>query len=237
MSLKDRDPDEGTTLVPYEKGALLLRQIEEVFGREVFDRFLRNYFARFAFKSISTAEFAIHLRKELFDADPDSAKMIPLDEWLYQPGLPDSTPRPGSNTFSRVQEQAALWLSNAVDAQALPGRTWNTHEWIHFLKYLPKTLERTRMLELDAAFHLTEVENSEIAHVWLLLAIQTNYETAFDRLTEYLKSIGREKLIKPLYEELVKSPQGRQRALKIYEVARPTYHPIVTTKLDKLMNA
>jgi hypothetical protein len=93
------------------------------------------------------------------------------------------------------------------------------------------------MLELDTVFQLTEVENSEIAHVWLLLAIQTNYERAYPRLTEYLKSIGREKLIKPLYEELLKSPEGRQRARKIYEVARPTYHPIVTRKLDNLMSA
>jgi hypothetical protein len=234
MNLKDRDPEEGITLVPYEKGALLLRQVEEVFGREVFDRFLRDYFARFAFKSISTAEFAAYLQKELFDADADSAKRIPLDEWLYQPGLPASAPRPGSSAFSRIEEQATQWLSKAIDAQALPGKNWNTHEWIHFVKYLPKTLERTRMQELDAAFHLTEVENSEIAHLWLVLAIQTNYETAFDRLAEYLQSIGREKLIRPLYEELVKSPQGRQMALKIYEVARPSYHPIVTGKLDKL---
>jgi leukotriene-A4 hydrolase len=69
------------------------------------------------------------------------------------------------------------------------------------------------------------------------LAIQRDYEIAFPRLTEYLKSIGREKLIKPLYEELVKSPEGRQRAQAIYQVARPTYHPIVTRKLDKLLNA
>jgi len=235
MNLKDRDPEEGITLVPYEKGALLLRQIEEAFGREVFDRFLRDYFARFAFKSISTTEFAAYLRKELFETDPDSAKLIPLDEWLYQSGLPASAPRPRSNAFSTIEEQADRWLSKAIDAPALPGKNWNTHEWIHFVKYLPKTLERTRMQELDAAFHLTEVENSEIAHVWLLLAIQTNYEAAFDRLSEYLQSIGREKLIRPLYEELIKSPQGRHMALKIYEVARPTYHPIVTGKLDKLL--
>jgi hypothetical protein len=73
--------------------------------------------------------------------------------------------------------------------------------------------------------------------VWLLLAIQTNYEIAYPRLSEYLKSIGREKLIKPLYEELVKSPNGWEKAWKIYEVARPAYHPIVTRKLDKIFSA
>ena len=236
VNLKDRDPDEGTTLVPYQKGALLLRQVEEVFGRELFDRFLRDYFARFAFKSISTAEFAAYLRKELLDTNQERAKLIPLDEWLYQPGLPDSTPRPSCDAFDRIEEQANRWLSGELDIQELSPKNWNTHEWLHFLKYLPKTLERARMVELDTAFHLTNVENSEIAHVWLLLAIQTNYEIAYPRLSEYLKSIGREKLIKPLYEELVKSPGGREEALKIYEVARATYHPIVTRKLDKILS-
>jgi aminopeptidase N len=51
--LKGRDPDEGFTGVPYEKGALFLRYLEEKVGREKFDRFVRGYFDSHAFQSIT----------------------------------------------------------------------------------------------------------------------------------------------------------------------------------------
>lgn len=41
VDLAGRDPDDGMTQVPYEKGALMLLQIENTFGRERFDKYLR----------------------------------------------------------------------------------------------------------------------------------------------------------------------------------------------------
>jgi leukotriene-A4 hydrolase len=237
MDLKDRDPDEGSTRVPYEKGALFLRKLEEVFGREVFDRFLREYFASFAFRSLTTEEFTAYLRKELLDTDPERANMISIDEWLYGTGLPRSAPVPQSEAFSRVEEQAGLWLSGSIEAKDLPVAAWTTHEWLHFLGSLPKTLSHEMMAQIDDEFQLTNSRNCEIAQKWLLLAVSSNYEAAYPRLNEFLHSIGREKLIKPLYEELMKSVHGRQMALTIYRAARPTYHSIVVTKIDKLFNA
>src|SRR4029077_4517258 len=62
IDLKGRDPDDGVTNVPYEKGALLLRSLEEKFGRDKFDAFLRSYFDHFAFQSITTGIFADYLQ-------------------------------------------------------------------------------------------------------------------------------------------------------------------------------
>lgn len=41
VNLAGRDPDDGATSIPYEKGALFLRQIESAFGRERFDAYLK----------------------------------------------------------------------------------------------------------------------------------------------------------------------------------------------------
>src|SRR5690606_33478437 len=46
IDLAERDPDEGMTEIPYEKGAALLRLIEEEVGRERWDAYLRSYFDR-----------------------------------------------------------------------------------------------------------------------------------------------------------------------------------------------
>ena len=91
------------------------------------------------------------------------------------------------------------------------------------------------MAELDAAFNLTKSGNSEIAHQWLLMSIRNHYAAADPRLEEYLTQIGRRKLIKPLYEELLKTPEGRKRAEAIYAKARPGYHPITQAAIDAVM--
>jgi hypothetical protein len=91
------------------------------------------------------------------------------------------------------------------------------------------------MAELDHAFHLTRSGNSEIAFQWLLMAIKNHYQPADQRLEEFLLTIGRRKFIKPLYEELAKTPEGKERALAIYKRARPTYHPIAVATIDDVL--
>lgn len=236
IDLKGKDPEECVTRVPYEKGVLFLRQIEETFGRERFDQFLRDYFSHFAFQSITTADFVAYLQQELLECDPERARKLPLSEWLYEPGLPASAPHPSSEAFFQVEEQADRWLRGVIPAPRLPADQWTTHEWLHFLRYLPKDLNQDQLKQLDDAFQLTKSGNAEIVHDWLLMTIRSGYEAANWRLSKFLQSIGREKLIKPLYEELIKSSSGWQRALEIYRLARPTYHLQVVNKIDRILN-
>lgn len=235
VDLRGRDPDDGFTNVPYEKGALFLRQLEETFGRERFDPFLRGYFDHFAFRSITTADFTDYLKSNLLAKYPQRAAAIPLDEWINNPGLPKSAPQPHSDAFARVEEQAAAWLSGRTPVTKIPVSQWSTQEWLHFLKFSADKLTPAHLRELDDAFHLTAVGNSEIAFEWLLISIRHDYKPAYTRLEEYLTSIGRRKLVKPLYEELVKTEAGKARAEEIYRKARPGYHPITAATIDTIV--
>ncbi|HLL75612.1 MAG TPA: M1 family metallopeptidase [Pyrinomonadaceae bacterium] len=235
VDLKGRDPDEGFTQVPYEKGALFLRHLEETFGRERFDPFLRAYFDRFAFQSITTEDFLGYLRQNLLNRNPRLAARVPVQEWIYSAGLPASAPGPRSDAFTRVEEQARRWQQGSLRAEQINTRQWTTHEWLHFLKSLPEDLDREKMAELDRAFRLTRSGNSEVAFQWLLMSIRGRYEPAYPRLEEFLTSIGRRKFLRPLYEELAKTPEGRERALTIYRRARPGYHPIAVTSIDQIL--
>jgi leukotriene-A4 hydrolase len=233
IELKGRDPDEGSTKVPYEKGALFLRHLEETFGRARFDQFLRGYFDHFAFQSITTADFEAYLKKNLLDKYPDLAARVPVEEWIHKPGVPANAPRPASDAFSSVERQAEGWLRGEIPASKISTAAWSTHEWLHFLRHLPAEPARGKMEELDKAFNLTRTGNAEIAHQWLLMAIRNGYEAAYPRLEEYLTAIGRRKLIRPLYQELAKTPEGCKRALAIYQKARPGYHPIAVASIDE----
>ena len=233
VDLAGRDPDDGFTQVPYEKGALFLRLLEERVGRAEFDRFLRDYFDRFAFKSITTDDFISQLDRTLFEARPD-LRATTL-KWIDTPGLPDGAPQPTSAAFASIERAARDFAEGRTAASSIDASKWTTQEWLHFLQNLPAKSTTAQMSELDSAFNLTARGNSEIAHQWLLIAIRNDYAPAYPRLAEYLKTIGRRKLVKPLYEQLVKTPEGRRRAQAIYAEARPGYHPITIATIDTIV--
>ena len=91
------------------------------------------------------------------------------------------------------------------------------------------------MADLDATFALTKSGNSEVTFQWLLLAVKHGYEPAYARLEGFLTEQGRRKFLKPLYEELAKTPAGKERANAIYRKARPTYHPLSRDTVDAIL--
>jgi aminopeptidase N len=235
VDLAGRDPDEGGSGIAYEKGCLFLRTLEEAFGRPALDAWLKGWFQRNRFRPVTTADLEDDLQEHLFKAYPEKAATVPLTEWIKAPGLPDGAARAASQAFAAVERQAADWLAGTLKAEALPAKSWRTQEWLRFLEALPADLSLARMQELDRAFGLTAKGNAEIAHRWLLLAVRTKYEPAYPRLEKYLLAIGRRKLIKPLYEELAKSADGRLMAIDIYRKARSGYHPIAQGTIDALL--
>lgn len=82
---------------------------------------------------------------------------------------------------------------------------------------------------MDKVFSLTESKNNEIAHSWLMIAVRNEYKPAYERLYIYLTSIGRNKLVRPLYRELSKTPDGKAFAKKAFEQAKSGYHPLTVS--------
>lgn len=235
IDLTGRDPDEGMTPVPYEKGALFLTTVERAVGRDAFDAYLRGYFDRNAFKSITTADFVKDLHANLLDRAEPAAKTIDLHAWLDKPGLPKDAVEPTSDRFTKVESAAGDWVAGKVPAETLPTADWSTFEWVHFLHSLPDKLPTDRLAELDRAFGLTNRGNAEVAHQWLLVAVRNRYAPADARLESFLTTIGRRKYLMPLYAELVKTEGGRAKARAIYAKARSFYHPIARESVDKLL--
>ncbi len=234
VDLKGRDPDEGFTEVPYEKGFLFLKTLEAAYGRQRMDAFLRGYFEHFAFQSITTRQFLDYLQFHLLNSGSAAAK-VPVKEWVYESRIPAGAWEPVSDAFNKVEAQARPWLEGKAPVSSIQASGWATQQWIHFLKFLPEDLGAVRMKQLDDTFHLTQTGNSEILCQWLLMAVRNHYEAAYPRLREFLTSQGRRKFLRPLYSELAKSPEGKKLALDIYKQARPTYHPISVVAVDEIL--
>ena len=105
IDLAGRDPDEGMTDIPYEKGSALLRTIEAAVGRERWDAYLRSYFERFAFQPMTTERFVADLEEHLLQGDEDLAGRLQLEEWVYGTGIPENAVVPRSDAFAAVEAQ------------------------------------------------------------------------------------------------------------------------------------
>ena len=226
IDLRGRNPDDVFSNIPYEKGALFLREIEHKIGRDNFDKFLLEYFAAFTFKSITTDEFIRYLDQTLLVTYADKLDRDRIQEWIFSPGIPVGAPVPQSDAFSNVDKARNAWLAGNKAAANIVTSSWTVHEWLYFLNNMPDVLSAEQLAELDLAFALTASKNNEIAHSWLMIAVYNEYKPAYDRLYNYLVTIGRNKLVKPLYRELAKTPEGKAFAKKAFEEAKSGYHPL-----------
>jgi len=226
IDLRGRNPDDVFSNIPYEKGALFLREIEQKIGRDNFDKFLLSYFEHFSFKSITTDEFIAYLDNTLLSQYADKLDKSRINAWIFEPGIPEGAPVPESDAFVKVDKARDEWLTGNTSANKVQTQDWTVHQWLYFLNNMPEVLDEKQLGELDAAFSLTASKNNEIAHSWLMIAVKNEYKPAYDRLYEYLTSIGRNKLVKPLYLELSKTPDGKAFAKRAFEQAKPGYHPL-----------
>jgi aminopeptidase N len=224
IDLRDRDPDDVFSEVPYEKGRLFLNYLDAKFGRERFDTFLRGYFEHFAFKSITTEQFLAYLQENLLDRFPGIVSSSQVNAWVSGPGLPADAVLPVTTMFEPVDEARAAWLAGKLAPKKL-GMDWIAQQWLYFLNNMPATLPASQLADLDKAFGFSKSPNAEIAHSWFKLVIANDYQPGFPFLEEYLKTVGRRKLIAPLYEALMKTPSGAAVAKRVYAKARPGYHP------------
>ena len=235
IDLRDRDPELAFSDVPYEKGRLFLNFLDAKFGRERFDAFLRGYFDHFAFKSITT---------EQFNRVPVGESARPLSRHRRARAsarLGECAGHSGRCRVAGVERLVAGGCKRAPrgsrarlpprSSVSIGSRSSGCISWTACRQRCAPSSSR----ELDQAYGLTRSQNAEIEQRWLELVIRTDYRPGYARLEEYLKSVGRRRLIVPLYVELMKTPAGSEFAKRVYAVARPGLHPQTAAAIDAIV--
>jgi aminopeptidase N len=235
LDLAHRDPDDGMTSVAYEKGAALVLTIEEAVGRDRFDPWLRGYFNRHAFTSITTQQFVADLQQELIGGDAALRDRLDVTTWIEQPGLPAGAAQVASPAFGQVEAEARRFAQGAR-AATLDVEGWTPQQWQHLLEQLrPTPLSPAQLKDLDATHRLGDTGNSEILFAWLRVAVARQYAPAVPALERFLTTQGRRKFLKPLYEDLMQTAWGQPLARSIYTRARASYHSVAAQTLDGIV--
>ena len=235
-------PDDAFTLVSYIKGANFLFFLEDRFGRDKFDPFLKAWFNDYAFESVTTEDFISYLHENLHKDNPEALTRAELDAWVYGPGLPETARKPVSDAFDEVElawNSFAAGDANISDLKNIAEK-WSTHEWLHFLSYLSNddlgnAVTNAGMQQLDETFNLTGTQNAETAFAWYMQAIRGGYEPAYPALENFLMTVGRGKFIYRLYGALKDNGQA-EMANRIFAEAKAGYHPIAQRRISDILS-
>ncbi|XXF80273.1 M1 family metallopeptidase [Myxococcaceae bacterium GXIMD 01537] len=220
------DPDEAFSPIPYEKGYLLLRALEEAVGREAFSAFLRTYLSTYRFQALSTEEFIAFTEKQL----PGALAKVDADAYLHKPGIPASAPVPRSRRLEELRQVAGTAPSEATV------KDWTATEWQLFLEWMPADTSREVLRELDERFHLTQSRNSEVLVAWLLAALKAGWTPVLARAESFLGEVGRMKYLKPLYTVLHASREHRPLARTLFQRYAERYHPIARAGIEGILS-
>ena len=235
---KDADTSAATytdDALVYPKGAWLLRTLEQRAGRAVFDPFLRGWFDRHAFQSVTTGQFVDYLRRELLTRHPAVMSEAELDEWLYGAGIPAGATRAVSTRLAALDATRAAWLAGTLASGALETGQWGATEWMKWLNDIDGKASAAQLKELDARFALATTANNEVAFRFYRASIHAGNDAIRAPLQAFLMSVGRQKFVVPLYAALLKHPDQKAWAVGVYQQARPRYHPATQASVDQQM--
>ncbi len=233
LDLKGKNPDDGMTDIPYEKGFLFLKTIESKVGKEKMDAFLKKYFKEHAFSTITTEKFIDYLKQNLLE--PNHIKFN-VEEWIYKPGIPNNAIKITSHKFEDVMQTIEGWKKGKISPQEICNKEWVIQQKIHFIRNIPASITLKQLKELDNACGFSNTKNSYIAMVWFEQTAKRNYhENNIDKkMAEFLIRVGRRWYVTTIYNALKENGRLKE-AQEIYKKARPNYHSVTVRTVDEML--
>lgn len=232
LDLKGRDPDLAMNRIAYDKGYLLVLELESMVGRENLDRFFKKYFEDWAMKSINSETFVVYCAHEL---KLNEKQINRIKSWIYLPGLPEGHPI-FDQEITRQLEKAWIQFEKKRNIRLLDADNWNTHQWKYFISKIPRNTDQELLTNLNAAFNLDYSSNAEIRAAWLELCLYAGLSPSIlPAVEDFLTTCGRRKFLIPLYQALIQSDQIDQAKL-IYHKAKPIYHVISRQSVEQLLS-
>jgi leukotriene-A4 hydrolase len=220
-----RSPDEAFTDIPYIKGAFMLYSIEQKIGKPKFDAFLKSYFEKYSFKSISTKQAIEELSKIV---DPSF-----LTQWINQPGLPADAAPIKSTIIENVDKMVSTFkLMGGAPGEENRARL-TSKDTCYYLQKLPKRASIFKLDNLDQTFGFSNTVDPEVRTTWYKLTLPRGHKRSMETVEAFLSSVGRGKFVVPVYSALAETKKGKALAQSIYEKNKTFYAPNVRTRVEK----
>ncbi|XP_049876833.1 LOW QUALITY PROTEIN: leukotriene A-4 hydrolase [Pectinophora gossypiella] len=217
VDLKGVNPDDAFSTVPYEKGSLFLRYLEDLTGGpEVFDAFLRSYLDHFQRRSLDTDQFKAYLLS-YFKGNSAEEKLRNVDwqTWLYTPGMPPVIPSYDTSMTQAVSGLIKKIYSLDTQLSHDDVKHFTPHQIINLLQEMiersPLTVDRLETL--GSEYNISDSKNAEIKYRWLRLCAKSKNQPRLPEILKFVNEQGRMKFVRPLYRDLYAWEEVRQQAI------------------------
>lgn len=236
LNLEGRSPDDGMTDIAYNKGAYFLRTLEQVAGRKAFDKFLNSYFNKYKFQTITTEEFVAYLNQELLV--PNHIEFN-LNEWIYEPGLPDNCVVIKSDRLEGMIEMAEQIKTGELAPQdsELDRDDRTTQEWITFIRNLYDSVSIEQLEEIDGKFEFSTKGNNAVKSEWFKLCALKGVHSAKPAMAAYLNLVGRRWFIEGIYMNLMNNgiESDKDFARSVFNEAKKNYHYMSKYTIEEIV--
>ena len=225
-----RDPDSTFTIIPYYKGAFLIKEFEYAIGRERFDAFIQKYTSTYQFQSLTTEAFLSFLKAEL----PEVFEKINIQSWVYEPGLTDNRRKPQSALYDEVQETLAAYKAGTLPTKEQVA-DWHRYQILSFLQALPKQIPVDDCKYLEEALGLEAKNDANHYAFFYAICITSGYQGSLPRVEEFISKNGRLLYIKPIFLAMIATDWAKPHARRILESVQERHHQITIHVINKLL--
>ena len=108
--IRDDNPDEMFSVVPYEKGYFFIRYLESLTGKHHMQYFLKFYLNKFKYQSISTDDFIQTFQQYCLQNKIDISK-VDWDLWINKPGVPVIIPDMNSVLLNKTIQLSEKYIN------------------------------------------------------------------------------------------------------------------------------
>ncbi|CAD8186935.1 unnamed protein product [Paramecium octaurelia] len=240
------NPDDSFSKIPYEKGYQFLSYLESIVGEADFQSMLRAYLVQYKYQSIDQQEFQNFLLRYLYEKQVDdySTKRYKIlenwNKWVYSPGLP-----PVILDFSTPKLAEAYDYTNAyITADGQQPTKWQSYfTFLHsqkqvFLEDLFKQAQNNLLKinvinQMDKDLKLTEEKDFELKFRWFRAILTAGDKTRFIQISDFLGSVGRGKMVYPVYRAL--NQLDHDFAVQTFKTHEAFYHPIAKNNIKNIL--
>ena len=222
------DPDELLSRIAYHRGAQFLQALEQAVGRARFDAFLRQYIEAFKFTSIDTRMFLRFVAQHL----PGALEQVRAWEWVYEARMPDDA----APIRSALMDVVVAFASEGAVPSVEVAASWDTHQAALYFELFPRPASPATCRVMLERFKLESrhQHNCDIQAAWLTLALESGeFELVRETLEWFLRTVGRAKFLKPLYQELARRDETREWGRTMFEGNRSFYHHLTRLAITK----
>lgn len=237
--LKEVDPDDAFSSVPYEKGFALLYHLEELLGGpEVFMAFVKSYIQLFAYSSVTTEEWKAYLFT-YFKDKVDLLNKVDWNAWMHTPGMPPVKPQYDTTMADACIALCQRWVkAKEGDLSGFSGadlKTLSSHQLIEFLSLLlqEEPLPLGHVRRMQEVYNFNTYNNSEIRFRWLRLCVKARWDDQVPLALKMATDQGRMKFTRPLFRDVFGFEKFRAEAVRVFKAHRAAMHPVTASLVAK----